>query len=163
MSKAVVARPVNSITLNGELEFLLDDSGAVRMFDSPEQARSLLTASGIKMEELRQMTTMESCGTCCKCGSPLFKSLSPGYIFQCFTCDEDFCQFEQEAVASDVKNMTPMELASASTYVRSGWKSIYTQELCRRAGMLERYLNADDMEVSTIVRRAAKSFGIKLI
>ena len=163
MSKAVAARPVNGITLNGELEFLLDDSGAVRVFDSPEQVRSLLTAAGIKMEELRQMTIMESCGICRKCGSPLFKSLSPGYTFQCFTCDEDFYQFEQEAVVADVKNMTPVELASASTYVRSGWKNIYAQELCRRAGLLERYLNADDTEVSTIVRRAAKSFGIKLI
>ena len=97
MSKAVVARPVNGITLNGKLEFLLDDSGAVRVFDSLEQARLLLTAAGIQMEELRQITIMESCGTCCKCGSPLFKSLSPGYTVQCFTCDEDFYQFEQGA------------------------------------------------------------------
>lgn len=37
MSKAVVARPVNGITLNGDLEFLLDDSGAVQVFDSPER------------------------------------------------------------------------------------------------------------------------------
>ena len=35
MSMAVVTRPVNGITLNGELEFLLDDSGAVLVFDSP--------------------------------------------------------------------------------------------------------------------------------
>ena len=163
MSKAVVARPMDGITINTKLEFLLDDDGEVRMFDSPEQAKSFLTAAGVEPEELRHMTIMESCGICRKCGSPLFKSLSPGYTFQCFTCDEDFYHFEQEAVVADVKNMTPMELASASTYVRSGWKNIYTQELCRRAGLLERYLNADDAEVSTIVRRAAKSFGIKLI
>ena len=96
MSKAVVARPVNGITLNGDLEFLLDDSGAVQVFDSPEQARSYLTAAGVEPEELRHMTIMESCGTCSKCGSPLFKSLMPDYAFQCFTCDEDFYQFEQD-------------------------------------------------------------------
>ena len=96
MSKAVVARPVNGITLNGELEYLLDDSGAVLIFDSPEQAMSFLTAAGVEPEDLRQMTIMESCGTCCKCGSPLFRSLMPDYAFQCFTCDEDFYQFEQD-------------------------------------------------------------------
>lgn len=95
MSRAIVARPVNGITLNGELEFLHDDSGAVRVFGSPEQARSFLSTAGVEPEELRQMTIMESCGTCCKCGSPLFKSLLPGCTFQCFTCDEDFYQLEQ--------------------------------------------------------------------
>lgn len=95
MSKAVVARPVNGITINSELEFLLDDSGAVLVFDSQEQARSFLTAAGVEPEELRHMTIMESCGICRRCGSPLFKSLLPGYAYQCFTCDEDFYQFEQ--------------------------------------------------------------------
>ena len=90
MSKAVVARPVDGITINTKLEFLLDDDGKVRMFDSPEQAKSFLTAAGVEPEELRHMTIMESCG------SPLFKSLLPGYDYQCFTCDEDFYQFEQD-------------------------------------------------------------------
>ena len=97
MRKAVVARPINGITINTKLEFLLGDDGKVRMFDSPEQAKSFLTAAGVKPEELRHMTIMESCGICRRCGSPLFKSLSPGYAFQCFTCDEDFYHFEQEA------------------------------------------------------------------
>lgn len=96
MSKAIVARPVNGITLNGNLEFLLDDSGTVQVFDSPEQARSFLIAAGIEAEELYRMTIMESCGTCCRCGSPLFKSLLSGYDYQCFTCDEDFYKFEQD-------------------------------------------------------------------
>ena len=96
MSKAVVARPIDGITINTNLEFLLDDDGEVRMFDSPEQAKSFLTAAGVEPEELRHMTIMESCGICRKCGSPLFKSLLPGYTFQCFTCDEDFYQFEQD-------------------------------------------------------------------
>lgn len=94
--KYVVTRPVDGITINPELEVLLDDNGDVRMFDSEEQALSSLTAAGVGPEELRHMTIMESCGTCCKCGSPLFRSLSPGYTFQCFTCDEDFYQFEQD-------------------------------------------------------------------
>jgi hypothetical protein len=93
--KYVVARPVGGITINGKLEFLLDDDGEVRMFDSREQVRSFLTAAGVGAEELRHMTIMESRGTCRKCGSPLFKSLSPGYTFQCFNCDEDFYSFEQ--------------------------------------------------------------------
>ncbi len=96
MSKAIVARPVNGITLNGDLEFLLDGNEAVQVFDSPEQARSFLIAAGIEPEELQHMTIMESCGTCCRCGSPLFKSLLPGYDYQCFTCDEDFYKFEQD-------------------------------------------------------------------
>ena len=94
--KYVVTRPVDGITINPELEVLLDDNGDVRMFDSEEQALSSLTAAGVGPEELRHMTIMESCGTCCKCGSLLFRSLSPGYTFQCFTCDEDFYQFEQD-------------------------------------------------------------------
>ena len=97
MSKAIVARPVNGITLNGDLEFLLDDAGKVRVFDSPEEAKSFLIASGVDAEGLRHMTIMESCGTCCRCGSPSFKSLLPGYTFQCLTCDKDFYQFEQDA------------------------------------------------------------------
>jgi len=97
MSKAIVARPVNGITINGELEFLLDDSGEIMMFDSTEQAKSFLIANGVDAEELRHMTIMESCGTCCRCGSPLFKSLLSDYDYQCFTCDEDFYKFEQDA------------------------------------------------------------------
>ena len=97
MSKAIVAHPVNGITLNGDLEFLLDDAGEVRLFDSPEEAKSFLIVSGFDSEELRHMTIMESYGICCRCGSPLFKSLLHGYDYQCFTCDEDFYQFEQDA------------------------------------------------------------------
>ena len=96
MSKAIVARPVNGITLNGDLEFLLDDAGEVKVFDSPEGAKSFLIDNGIDAEELRHMTIMESCGTCCRCGSPLFKSLLSGYDYQCFTCNEDFYKSEQD-------------------------------------------------------------------
>lgn len=95
MSKVIIGRPVNGITLNGALEFLLDDNSEVRMFDSQEQAKSFLTDAGVGPDELRYMTIMESYGTCCRCGSPLFKSLLPDYTYQCFTCDEDFYEFEQ--------------------------------------------------------------------
>ena len=81
MSNVVVARPIGGITINNGLEFLLDDSGSIRVFDSPEQARSFLADAGVGPEELRHMTFMESCGTCCRCGNPLFKSLLPGYSF----------------------------------------------------------------------------------
>ena len=48
-------------------------------------------------EELSVMTFLESCGTCKRCGSPLFPSFlkKDGYTYQCFTCDEDFYAFEQ--------------------------------------------------------------------
>ncbi len=59
MGKMVVARPVNGIPLNGELEFLLDDGGEVRVFDSEEQARAFLLAAGIGSEELRHMVFIE--------------------------------------------------------------------------------------------------------
>ena len=94
MGKAIVCRPIDGITVNGELEFLLDDNGEVRLFDNPEEAKSFLIASGVDSEELRHMTIMECCGTCCRCGCPMFKSLLDGYDYQCFTCDEDFYKFE---------------------------------------------------------------------
>lgn len=97
MNQTVIARLIDGITLNTEMEFLLDDSGAVRVFDSSEQARAFLVAAGIGPEELRHMTFLESCGSCRRCGSPLFKSMLPGYSYQCFTCDEDFYKFEQDA------------------------------------------------------------------
>ena len=95
MSNVVIARPIGGITINNELEFLLDNSGSVQVFDNPEQAKLFLDDAGIDPEEQRHMILMESCGTCCRCGNPLFKSLLPGYSFQCFTCDEDFYNFEQ--------------------------------------------------------------------
>ena len=98
MSKSIVARPAEGITINSETEYLLDDDGDIRVFDSPEQARVFLIAAGVESEELRHMSIMESCGTCNRCGSPLFKSSAPGYDYQCFTCDEDFCEFEQKGV-----------------------------------------------------------------
>jgi len=59
MCKVIVGRPVDGITINDALEFLLDDSGAVRLFDSPEEAQSFLVSAGVGSEGLRHMTFME--------------------------------------------------------------------------------------------------------
>ena len=64
MSKIVVYRPVDGITLNTEIEYLLDEDDSVRMFDSAEQAKSWLIMQGVTDEELSGMTFLESCGTC---------------------------------------------------------------------------------------------------
>lgn len=58
--KVVVTRPAEGITINSEIEYLLDDSGEVQMFDSPEQARAFLIAAGIGLDELQHMTIMEA-------------------------------------------------------------------------------------------------------
>lgn len=59
MSKVVVARPIDGITINTKLEFLLDGDGEVRIFDNQEQARKFLTDAGIEPEELRHIKFME--------------------------------------------------------------------------------------------------------
>lgn len=58
MSRIVVARPVDGITLNGELEFLLDDSGNIRVFDSEEQAKEFLASAGVEPEELHHVVCL---------------------------------------------------------------------------------------------------------
>ena len=95
MDKVVVGRPVNGISINSELEFILDDEGAVRYFDSIEQAQELLRQNGVPYEETEFYTFLHSCGVCFRCGAPLFPSLLEGYTCQCFDCDEDFYSFEQ--------------------------------------------------------------------
>ena len=58
MSQIVAARPVDGITLNRELEFLLDDGGNYRVFDSDEQARKFLVSAGVGPEELRHIVCL---------------------------------------------------------------------------------------------------------
>ena len=62
MDRVVIGRPINGITINGGREFLLDDTGAVRVFDSPEQAIAFLIAAGMKPEELRHITIITKGG-----------------------------------------------------------------------------------------------------
>jgi len=94
MSQIVVCKPKN-IGPDDD-DYVLDAEGSVRVFDDLEQAKQELRDAGYRSEELRRMTFLRSCGICRRCRSPLFKSLIPGYKYQCFTCDEDFCGFEQE-------------------------------------------------------------------
>ncbi len=60
MCKVIVGRPVDGITINDALEFLLDDCGAVRLFNCPEEARSFLIATGVGLEELRHMIFIQN-------------------------------------------------------------------------------------------------------
>ena len=62
MDRVVIGRPINSIPLNGTLEFLLDDTGATRVFDSPEEAIAFLIAAGMEPEELRHITIITKGG-----------------------------------------------------------------------------------------------------
>lgn len=91
----IVGQPINGISINSELEFLLDSEGVVRFFADENVAKEFLKGNGFREEDLTFFTFMESCGTCQRCGAPLFKSLLPGYVYQCFNCDEDFYAFEQ--------------------------------------------------------------------
>lgn len=96
MKKVIVGRPIEGISLNG-LEYVLDDEGDIRYFDSIDNAKAFLRENGYDDK------TMEDClvfresedRTCFRCGSPLFKSDNPDYAYQCFRCDEDFYAFEQ--------------------------------------------------------------------
>ena len=60
MSGVIIGRPVDGITLNRELEFLLDDDGNVKVFDNPDQAASFLLSAGVSLEELRHMVIVEN-------------------------------------------------------------------------------------------------------
>ena len=95
MSKAVVSRPLFGITLNGEKEYVLNSKGEVQIFDSVEDAERFLWEHGMSDEEREFVDISESVGVCKRCGSQIFPSPVDGYTFQCFTCDEDFYEFEQ--------------------------------------------------------------------
>lgn len=95
MAMTVIGRPVNGISINPELEFLLDEDGVVRYFEGIGKAQEFLKKQGYSTEEMSFFTFMESCGVCRRCGAPLFRSLLPEYAYQCFSCDEDFYAFEQ--------------------------------------------------------------------
>jgi len=93
----IVGRPINGISLNG-LEYILDDEGEIRYFDSVEEAKQLLREHGYDEDDMEDyLVFRESTDRVCfRCGSPLFKSDIKDYAYQCFHCDEDFYEFEQE-------------------------------------------------------------------
>jgi len=93
--KVIVGRPIHGISLNG-LEYLLHDNGDIHYFDGVEDAKQFLFKNGFTKADLEGIVFRKSCGTCFRCGSPLFKSDTDGYDSQCFTCDEDFYSIEQE-------------------------------------------------------------------
>lgn len=70
----------------------------------------------------------------------------------------------EKHIKTMLRGMTAQELAAACTYVRSGWRNLFTEELCRRARLLQPYHSAyEDRNARKVVDRAAKSFGIRLI
>lgn len=69
--------------------------GDVLIFDSVVQARMYLEENGATPEQVKRMKYLRRLGTCKRCGGPLFRSLLPGYKYQCFGCDEDFYSIEQ--------------------------------------------------------------------
>lgn len=97
MKKVIIGRPINDISLNG-LEYILDDEGEIRYFDSIDEAKALLREHGYDDEDMEDYLVFKESEdrTCFRCGSPLFKSDIAGYTYQCFHCDEDFYAFEQE-------------------------------------------------------------------
>lgn len=95
MSKAViVGYPSKGITIYN-LDYMMNNDGAYKIFDDMDAAKKFLTEKGYSQEDMDELVFIESIGTCFRCGSPLFPSQIEGYTSQCFTCDEDFFSFEQ--------------------------------------------------------------------
>ena len=128
MCKVIVGRPVCGISINDELEFIQDDEGAVKYFDGTNAAKQYLKEHGMTKADMSVLTFIESCGTCCRCGAPLFKSLLPEYAYQCFKCDEDFYSFEQDK-QSEAKHETSLKLDG-------GNKKMMLSEFVERTGFL---------------------------
>lgn len=109
MNKSViVGRFINGIVLN-QVEWLLDEDDCVRIFENMDAAKKFLKEKGFTDDDMEGLIFRESIGTCFRCGSPLFRSDIEGYTSQCFSCDEDFFSFEQEAIEA-VKDAIADEL-----------------------------------------------------
>ena len=68
------------------------------------------------------------------------------------------------SIVDVIKGMTPGELADACTYERASVKNMFAEELCRRAGLSQRYQKAQtDAAAKEVIQRAAKGFNILLI
>jgi hypothetical protein len=48
----MIARAINGITINGDIEFLHDELGAVRLFENQEVAEKFLLINGVSVDEL---------------------------------------------------------------------------------------------------------------
>ena len=67
-----------------------------------------------------------------------------------------------EVELTDSSSMSSDLLALTTTYCQN-LTNPYTEELAKRAGLLEKYLRTSDEERADVVRRAAKGFNIVLI
>lgn len=80
-------------------ELLMNVDGSVRIFYSIKEAHEYYESSPLYQNSPKirvgSLKYLRSMGICKRCGSPLFRSLTPGYRYQCFTCDEDFYEIEQ--------------------------------------------------------------------
>lgn len=59
MPPVMVARPVDGITINEQLEYLLDDSGKPRVFQNQPEAEAFLLAHGFAGEDLEYFYFVE--------------------------------------------------------------------------------------------------------
>lgn len=63
-----------------------------------------------------------------------------------------------------IQGMTPHELADACTHERASVKNMFAEELCRRAGLWEKYRETrTDAAAKEIIKQAAKSFNLLMI
>lgn len=81
---------------DNEIEVARDADGNVLYFNSGKEAAYAMIDGEITLEEAMRTFIEGSVGICKRCGSPLFRSFTEGYKYQCFNCDEDFYGFEQE-------------------------------------------------------------------
>jgi len=96
MSKVIIGRPINGISING-LEYVMNGDDTMMYFDSIEEAKAFMIRNGYDEECFDDyIVFVESVGVCKRCGGPLFESNLSDYKYQCFECDEDFYAFEQE-------------------------------------------------------------------
>ena len=59
MPPVMVARPVDGITLNEALEYLLDDTGNTRIFHNQPEAEAFLLSHGFTSEDLEYIYFVE--------------------------------------------------------------------------------------------------------
>ena len=59
MPPVMVARPVDGITLNEALEYLLDDTGKPRIFHNQPEAEAFLLSHGFTSEDLEYIYFVE--------------------------------------------------------------------------------------------------------
>ena len=52
LPRVMVARPMDGVVLNTALEYLLDDAGAVRVFDNQLRAEAYLQEQGVPYDEM---------------------------------------------------------------------------------------------------------------